>query len=66
LLPLQLLLLHLFLRGVMADSATGYRTQHGMMAGHVPRHRTHRRTFDAAFCYGRLRANRESQDADQR
>jgi hypothetical protein len=65
-LPLPLFLLHLFLRGVMSDCATGRGAQHCMMTGHVTRYGAYRRAFDAAFCYRGLRANREGQDGQQR
>jgi hypothetical protein len=66
LLPLLLFLLHLFLRGVMSDCATGRCAQHCMMTGHVSRYGAYRRAFDATFRYGGLRANREGQDGEQR
>jgi hypothetical protein len=66
LLPLLLFLLQLFLCGVMSDCATGCGAQHGMMTGHVTRYGAYRRTFDAAFRHGGLRANREGEDGQQR
>ena len=66
LLPLLLFLLQLFLRGVMSDCATGRGAQHRMMAGHVTCYGAYRRTFDATFRYGGLRASREGQDGEQR
>ena len=57
LLPLLLFLLHLFLRGVMSDCATGRGAQHSMMTGHVTRYGAYRRTFDATFRHGGLRAS---------
>jgi hypothetical protein len=56
-LPLLLFLLQLFLCGVMSDCATGRGAQHGMMTGHVTRYGAYRRTFDATFRHGGLRAN---------
>jgi hypothetical protein len=66
LLPLLLFLLQFFLRGVMSDCATGRGAQHGMMTGHVTRYGAYRRTFDATFRHGGLRANGEGQDDQQR
>ena len=66
LLPLLLFLLQLFLCGVMSDCATGRGAQYGMMTGHVTRYGAYRRTFDATFRQGGLRANREGQDGQQR